>query len=273
MKMVLSGDGADESFAGYHNYQYYNLVHRVQALPELFSNISCSVLDRFFDNSREGSLTSKCKRFLEKTRMDVPEQWIASRSQYLGQEKDCIYSQEFRERIRAEQDPGNLDVYFDRSKNWDSLNRFLFFDLKVYLADGVLVKVDRMSMANSLEVRSPFLDYRLAEFASRLHPQLKLKGLTTKYLIKKAMKDILPEDILYRKKQGFSVPLDKWFRVELINYAKNLLLDERSAISQYFVEGFVESLIREHSSGKKDNRHKIWSLLNLELWHRKNASI
>ena len=272
VKMVLSGDGGDENFAGYDNYKYYSLVHRINALPNWVKELALSVSGRFPDHINEDSLTRKAKRFLAQTALDTPEQWAASRSQYSPLEKENIYSPEFKARLDSEKTDSFMNDYITRSENWNALEKFLYFDLKTYMADGILVKVDRMSMANSLEVRGPLLDYRISEFAASLHPSLKLKGLTTKYVLKKALKDVLPKDILYRKKQGFSVPLDKWFKGELAGYASSLLLDNNSTVQRYFKKGYLENLINEHQAGR-DNRHKIWALLNLELWHKQHSHI
>ncbi len=273
VKMVLSGDGADESFAGYHNYQYYSMVHRVQAIPKLFRQLSIVLLKTIPNHNQESSKIRKAIRFLEHSFFSSFQQWQGSRSQYLASEKTNIYSHDFTTELAQSTDGDFAQGYEELSHHWHNLNRMLFLDLKIYLADGVLVKVDRMSMANSIEVRSPFLDYRIAEFAAQLPPQLKLNGLTTKFILKKALENLLPKDILHRKKQGFSVPLDRWFRVDLANYAHDILLSNNCHIEKYFHANFLANIIGQHQSGQQDHRHKIWALLNLELWHQKHSGV
>ena len=131
-----------------------------------------------------------------------------------------------------------------------------------------MVKVDVASMANSLEVRSPFLDHKLMEFAARIPSQLKLHGSSLKYILRRAFAPMLPAPILKRKKMGCSVPLDSWFRQELKGYLHEVLLDRCSLQRGYFKLAALEKLLAEHSSGKFDHSFQLWSLLMLELWQR-----
>lgn len=270
VKMVLSGDGGDESFAGYRNYQYYSMVERAQAKPEWLKQLAHLFSNSLPDMTTDGSYIRKFKRFVSQMKLTVPEQWMASRSQFSPWEKNDIYSQEFRDCVDGEEPFDQLGEYFNRSIGWDVVDRFLFYDLKTYMVDDILVKVDRMSMANSIEVRSPFLDYRVAEFASRLRPGLKLKNLLSKYVLKMAFREELPKEILFRKKQGFSMPLDSWLKTDLVDYASGLLFNSDSRVRWYFSDKFVDSLIRDHVSGVKNNSGKIWMLVILELWHKRH---
>ncbi len=123
-------------------------------------------------------------------------------------------------------------------------------------------------MANSLEARSPFLDHEFMELAARLPARLKLKGLQSKYILKKAFATMLPPEILKRGKMGFGVPIEKWFRRELKDYVHDILLSQRSLQRGYFRYEFIEKLIQQHSAGKMNHGYRLWNLLNLELWHR-----
>ncbi|HZY31590.1 MAG TPA: asparagine synthase C-terminal domain-containing protein, partial [Candidatus Methylomirabilis sp.] len=141
-------------------------------------------------------------------------------------------------------------------------------DVRTYLPDDLLVKVDITSMANSLEVRAPFLDHPLMEMAASLPPSLKIQVLQKKYLLKRAMADLLPVEILNRPKQGFIVPIDHWFRHDLQEMAYDTLLDPRSLGRGYFRPEVVRRLLDEHVRGVQNFHRQLWNLLMLELWHR-----
>jgi asparagine synthase (glutamine-hydrolysing) len=137
-----------------------------------------------------------------------------------------------------------------------------------YLPDDLLVKVDIASMANSLEARSPFLDHKLMEFAASLPPELKLKGLQSKYLLKRAFSPLLPREILNRKKMGFGVPIDRWLRNELKDFTYDIMLENRTIQRGFFRREAVQLLIDEHMTKHADHSYRIWTLLFLELWYR-----
>jgi asparagine synthase (glutamine-hydrolysing) len=138
----------------------------------------------------------------------------------------------------------------------------------MYLPDDLLVKMDIASMAHSLEVRSPFLDHEVVEFAAALPPALKLHRLTQKYLVKRVMRGLLPEAVLRRKKMGFGVPLDHWFRHELREMAYDTLLDSRARARGYFRPEVIRRYLDEHGRGQGHHQGRLWALLMLELWHR-----
>ncbi len=142
-----------------------------------------------------------------------------------------------------------------------------YLDLKLYFQESILVKVDRASMATSLEVRAPFLDHELVEFVMGLPSNLKLKGFTSKYLLKKAMKDILPAEILQRKKKGFGVPIAKWIKGPLKELFMEMLSNERIRREGFLNPQYVEKLLQDHLQNRRDNRKQLWTLLVWELWH------
>jgi len=136
----------------------------------------------------------------------------------------------------------------------------------MYLPDDLLVKVDVASMANSLEARSPFLDHQFMEFIARIPSELKLRGKTTKYILKEALKGILPDEVLFREKMGFGVPIDHWFRNELKEMAYDTLLSDRAVQRGYFKKEAVKKILDEHTSNRWNWQNHIWNLLMLELW-------
>jgi asparagine synthase (glutamine-hydrolysing) len=136
------------------------------------------------------------------------------------------------------------------------------------LPGDLLVKTDRMTMANSLEARCPFLDDRLLACASKIPSQLKLKGMTTKYVLKRALEGILPDEIVWREKHGFGVPVGRWFRTGLKDFLCDTILSPEALQRGYFREQAVRTLVGEHMSGKRDHGHRLWALLTFEIWHR-----
>jgi asparagine synthase (glutamine-hydrolysing) len=157
---------------------------------------------------------------------------------------------------------------FDRSDAEDFVGAALDVDVTYYLSDCLLVKVDIATMAHGLEGRSPMLDHEFMEFAAGLPSDLKLRGSDTKYIFKKAVRDLVPAEIIDRPKKGFSVPLDGWFRKELREMSGDLLLDGRLAGRGYFKPGAVQRLLEEHWRGTASWQNQLWSVLMLESWHR-----
>jgi len=148
----------------------------------------------------------------------------------------------------------------------DLITRMQYLDLKLYLQESILTKVDRASMACSLEVRAPFLDHELVEFVMGLPASLKLKGLTSKYILKKAVKGILPDEVIQRKKKGFGVPIAKWVKGPLKDLFGDLLSPDRIGREGFLNPTYVSKLFQDHLSNKKDNRKQLWTLLVWELW-------
>jgi asparagine synthase (glutamine-hydrolysing) len=162
----------------------------------------------------------------------------------------------------------HFESYFDSTHGSDLIGQLLTVNMKSYLPGDLLVKTDRMTMANSLEARCPFLDQQLLEFAAGIPSNLKLNGMTTKYILKRALKGIVPDEIIHRKKHGFGVPVGRWFRTSLKDYVRKTLLSPEALQRGYFSESYVCRLIEEHQSGKRDHGHRLWALLTLEIWHQ-----
>jgi asparagine synthase (glutamine-hydrolysing) len=157
-------------------------------------------------------------------------------------------------------------------KHLDPLSQMLYIDTRASLPDDLLMVGDKTSMANSLESRVPFLDYRLVQFVESLPPDLKLNGFNGKYLHKKAAEKWLPKNIVYRKKKGFANPIEDWFRVGMKNYVEECLLSSDSAIARYFNQDYIRKILILDRSGKEQYRRQIYLLVSLELWHRKFIS-
>jgi asparagine synthase (glutamine-hydrolysing) len=164
-----------------------------------------------------------------------------------------------------------LEPHFRRAGPLDPLLRVQYVDMKTYLPDDILVKVDRASMANSLEVRAPLLDHHLMEFAASIPGTLKLRGRTGKYVLKRAAARILPEALVYRKKMGFSIPIDHWLRTSLKPMATDLLLSPGARITRYLDSACIRRMWDQHQKSWKNYGTHLWLLLTLEAWHRKHA--
>ncbi|MBM3285344.1 MAG: asparagine synthase (glutamine-hydrolyzing), partial [Candidatus Aminicenantes bacterium] len=150
--------------------------------------------------------------------------------------------------------------------DFDPVNGELYLDLKTYLADDIMVKVDRMSMAASLEAREPLLDHELVEFAFSLPGRFKLNGLTTKWVFKKTMERMLPRENIYRAKEGFSIPIKRWLRQELREMMLDYLAPDRIRSGGLFQQGPIQRMIDAHLSGRKNFSHQLWALLVFEIW-------
>jgi asparagine synthase (glutamine-hydrolysing) len=182
--------------------------------------------------------------------------------------KQRLYSDDLKSTLNGFRDSSQIfNRYFDSCSSSDALQKLLYVDLKVYLPDDILVKVDRMSMAHSLEVRVPFLDPEVVQFMAAVPSKFKMKGLQTKYILKKAFKRLLPEEILKKKKSGFNVPIPRWIKNDLRNLVMDVLSPSRVRALGYFNEKTVSQILRLHMEGKMDYSRNIWGLFMFMLWH------
>jgi asparagine synthase (glutamine-hydrolysing) len=262
--VALSGDGGDELFGGYMTYCADRWARRFQIVPESIRRLGLGALNRFWPVSDDKiSLEYKLKRMLEGSLLTPDEAhffWNGA----------CSQSQ------RRELCPGlrgpNLQALFDGipgPAEIGYLNRYLLVDHNYYLADDILYKVDRMSMAHSLEVRPPLLDHRIVEFAASLPEELKIGPRGQKILLRELMKDKLPPSILNRKKTGFDVPAHDWFRGVLRPLLLDTLTPEAVNASGVFDYSSIQSLIRDHAGRRVNVGYQLWGLLTLFLWMKR----
>ena len=267
--VALNGDGGDESFAGYERYLADKLADYYRFVPRLFrEKIIRKVINILPHSANRRTFFRRLKRFV-KGISEIPERryvrWICF---FDNEMKDDLYTPSFKEQMKGI-DSVDLTVnWYGKANGKSFIDKTLFVDVMSYLPEDLLVKVDIASMANSLEARSPFLDHKVMEFASSLPSNLKLRGIETKYLLKHTLSEFLPKDILRRKKMGFGVPLDIWFRNDLKEMAYDILLDKRCIERGYFESESIQKMLDEHVSEKYDHCYRIWALLFLELWHR-----
>src|SRR5919197_54624 len=266
--VVLSGDGGDELFAGYDWYIADRLARYYRRLPVVARTRWIPwAIGRIPPAARKKGFINKLKRFVEGS--VLPEALQHFRwSVFLDDDgMNCLYSKQLKESLTPNMTATRWTEYLEAFQEADPLWQQQFADIKTYLADDILVKVDRMSMANSLEARTPFLDYRLVEFAAALPSELKLKGLKSKYLFKKCMSSRLPRCVVRRKKEGFRIPMKNWLKQELHPMMQDVLSPERIRRRGFFDHSYVERLKKDHLEGTVNYSHQLWSLMMFEIWH------
>ncbi len=267
VKVILSGDGGDELFGGYEHYQAQKLSR--PPAPFIFRKVLSPFLNRIPPSEKKKGVWNKIKRFSQGFEHH-PEHRHLRWMMFLSEEgRKSLYTADLRQDLDGVaplyQKPPFRDI-LDESALFDSVSRELYIDLRAYLVDDILVKVDRMSMAVSLETRVPILDHKLVEFAYSLPGDLKLKGMTTKWIFKKTMERLLPRQNIYRPKEGFSIPMKHWLRKDL----KDLLLDylNQKRIFEGGLFNFepIEKMIDAHLKQRQNFSHQLWALLVFEIW-------
>jgi asparagine synthase (glutamine-hydrolysing) len=208
------------------------------------------------------------KRFLQSGLLSESERYISWLSYFDSEMKQKLYKNELKEAIKnAAANSLHMDC-FNRVSALDYLERISYLDLNTYLVDDLLIMGDRMSMAHALELRVPFCDHRLMEFCATIPGSLKLKNLRLKAMSKRAFKGFLPKKVIYKKKQGFMVPIGKWMRQELKEYISDTLSKSEIEKAGYFNYDFISYMLESHCSGKRIFTHQIWALLVFSLWYR-----
>jgi asparagine synthase (glutamine-hydrolysing) len=266
VKVVLSGDGGDELFAGYDWYAADRLARRLASFPGPAALRALeSASDWFPETAKKKGLVNKVKRFLAGASAPAELQHYRWLSHLAPEVKAELYTKRLREALGSSDAKAPVLAVLGDERN-DLLNRQLHADFKLFLADDILVKVDRMSMATSLEARAPFLDKDVIELAFRMPGSLKLRGFRRKHILKQAMADKLPSRILNRRKEGFSIPMKNWLRAELRPLMESLLSRERVEARGLFAWPAVERLRREHVEGSKNHAHQLYPLMVFERW-------
>jgi asparagine synthase (glutamine-hydrolysing) len=211
----------------------------------------------------------RLKSFLRNLSLPLEQAYFRDMSFYFRQEaKKTLYNHDFAKEIDSLETSDVLGRHFKKNRNPDPTSRVQYVDIKSYLPEDILVKVDRMSMAHSLEVRSPILDHKVMEYAARLPSSLKLNGCESKYVFKKMNEQRLPGDILYRRKQGFCVPLAAWLRGDLKTLAHDVIFGDATDLREWFDMAYVAGFWDRHQSGREDNATPLWGLVMLGLWKK-----
>jgi asparagine synthase (glutamine-hydrolysing) len=260
--VALSGDGGDELFAGYEHYES-------NASRAGFDLIPSQIKRLYLSNVYPHLPTSIRRRKLAyNVALNARDRFVDGRSWRSNRDVDPL-TKDFRRLISRYRPEAMFQHYFDEAPADDLVSKMQYVDMKTYMTGDVLAKVDRMSMAASLEVRSPLLDHVVAEFVTSLPSRVKLRRRTKKYLLKKLAEKIgVPKEVLYRRKQGFSVPLPHWLRTVLKERVADVLLSSRAVQRGLIDTKIVEHMFAEHSSGERDHSQALWQVFMLEAWAR-----
>jgi asparagine synthase (glutamine-hydrolysing) len=263
--VILSGDGGDETFAGYKRYQWARDMHRYDWLPCYLRKIFFGIPSLLLPDGIKG------KGMLRHLSKDPFERYAGLNT---FNEPHYIKNLLNREILEIARQNGRYNDYqflrrfYDRCNVNDYLTRIQYIDIKTYLAEDILTKVDRASMLCSLETRAPLLDHEVIELVARMPSSLKIKNGETKYILKRVMEDIIPKNILYREKMGFGVPLVHWFKRDLTGYAREILLSKEMKETGIFNLGYIQQMLRQHQKRGRDLSARIWALLFFAHWFR-----
>jgi asparagine synthase (glutamine-hydrolysing) len=264
--VALGGDGGDELFAGYPTYLAHKFAMQYGRYLEVL-HPAISFLGNLLPVSDDNiSFDFKVKRFL--SGIGYPDGirnsvWLGS---FPFAENQRVLSPEVLSQFSQDRLAEDIYLHEGEYPYNDRITKLQYLDLKLYFQESVLVKVDRASMACSLEVRAPFLDFELVEFVMNLPSTLKLKGFTSKYILKKAMKNWIPDNVINRPKKGFGVPIGKWVKGPLNTLFREMLAYDRIRGERFLKPEYVDQLLQDHLLNKRDNRKQLWTLLVWELW-------
>lgn len=265
--VALSGDGGDENFAGYRRYFHDCLEDRARSyLPEALRRPVFGALGQWYPKLDWAPRCFRAQATFRALSYRSVEGYFYSVSAVKPDLKNSLLSPDLMQTLGGYNPLTMFDDFYQHPKRADHLSRLQYLDIKTYLVDDILVKVDRASMANSLEVRSPLLDHVLMELIARIPSSLKLKGNTGKYIFKRALEPVLPNEILKRPKQGFGVPLAEWFRKDLKDATAATLLQPDP--TGFIDAKTVEQLWSKHQSGLRDFSTPLWTLLMFRLWQQ-----
>ena len=266
--VVLNGDGGDENFAGYDRYVTDRLVRKGDVLPLSIRQKMDEVVHLFPDSWQQARPFRKLARWVHVLALRPGRRYARWGAHFQTEDRMRLYTQDFQHTVSQSDPEGLFERIFEDSDTEDCTDEALAADVNLYLTDDLLVKMDRATMAHSLETRSPFLDHVLMEFVATLPTHLKLSGGQKKFLLKESIRGQVPDHLLDRPKMGFCVPLAGWFRTELREMAHDVLLSSRAKQRGYFRGDVVEGLLHKHCAGEDDHSAKLWDLLVLELWHQ-----
>jgi asparagine synthase (glutamine-hydrolysing) len=259
VKVVLTGDGGDEVFAGYDRYLVELRERAFDQVPRPLRQLAGSIGSVLPDGATG-------KRFLQHVALDGARRYLDASMLFRAGELQRLLTADAYAEVSRHNFCGSAFACLDDAADW--LSSVQYFDLNAYLPQDILTKVDRMTMAHSLEARPPLLDHRLVEFAATIPARLRLRDGTTKYLFKKALRGVLPDSIIDRRKQGFAVPLATWLREDLSTFARDVLLSPTAARRGVFNLDYVEHLLKLHDRGR-DLDLQLWTILSVELWCRR----
>ncbi len=268
--VALNGDGGDESFAGYER-------HAAMLIADIYRRIPGPVRKLLIEgpvnmlpvSALRRSRIRDAQRFFRAANLPATERYYRWMTSFPREEKAELYTDDFRSRIIGNDAAEVLGGWLRSSEGLGTLDSVLLTDQMTYLPNDLLVKVDIASMANSLEARSPFLDHKVIEFAASLPANVKMRRFETKSLLKKVAANLVPREVVYRRKMGFGVPIGAWFRGEMKDFVSDVLLSDASLQRNIIRPEMLRRYVGEHIRGEKDHAFQLWTLLMLELWFRR----
>jgi asparagine synthase (glutamine-hydrolysing) len=272
--VALSGDGGDENLAGYRRYRWHVYEERIRSmLPQSVRSRVFGLLGKMYPKADWAPKMLRAKSTLQALAKNTHDAYFHSVSVVPDALRARLFSPGFRRELQGYQASEVLRMHTRRAPTDHPLSLVQYLDFKTYLPGDILTKVDRASMAHSLEVRVPFLDHKLVEWISGLRPELKLRRREGKFILKGALEPFLPNDILYRAKMGFAVPLASWFRGPLRKRVRDNVLGPGLSSSEIFNQALLRQLVDQHQSGLRNHSATIWSLLMFEAFQRKVLNI
>jgi asparagine synthase (glutamine-hydrolysing) len=271
VKVVLSGDGGDENFAGYDRFAGQRMVDLYCILPKWFRKMFMArLIDRIPDSFGYKSFAQKAAWMNQMSFFTAGERYWQSMSflRFADESRNMLFTAVAREELEDEDSSRKILRYFESENAEDLVDRMLFTDLMTRMPDHLLPVVDRMAMAHGVESRPPLVDYKVVEYAAAIPAHMKLKGRDLKHIFKKVAARYLPRELIYREKQGFAFPLALWMRTDLQLFMRNLFKESRFVAAGIFEQHHIDRLVDEHVSGRVDHNFRLWILINLEFWYR-----
>lgn len=261
VKVVLSGEGADEIFAGYKIYREPSIVNKYNSIPYfLRKSLIEPIIDKMpFDFGKD---------FINRSKQNIGSRYRGVGKTFRDAEITQLLNVDYSEYVSNSIVEKYVSSIYKIAELSDEVNQMLYFDQKIWLPDDVLMKSDKISMAHSIELRVPFLDYKLVQFASNIPSKLKYKGKCEKYILKQAFKDILPEFVMKRQKNGFPVPISSLLSNEYKDFTGDILLSSSALNRGYFNKSYIENLLNAANIKKPYVGRQLWLLLTFELWNQ-----
>ena len=264
--VALNGDGGDENFGGYSRYSAFkfSIFYEKFSIPNKFIVLPIS---KFLAKNIKNTFFERCYRFSRTLAEDYRRRYLTYTAYFTNEQKNSLYTKDFKKKVWQSDTYDLIAEKFNEAETKDKMDQTLYADFTTYLPDDLMVKVDIDSMAVALEGRSPFLDHEFLELTAKIPFEMKIKGFNNKkYILKEALRGIVPDEVMFRPKMGFSAPIDAWFREDLKKYAYDILLSDKAIKREIFKKEKIEEILNEHTETNINHAYRIWALLTLELW-------